>query len=184
MTTDLSNLTLDSERLRLLPVTEAYTDLIFREFTPEVATYMYPRPATERSETEAFVEAAKAANKEGSSLNMVITDRQSGDFIGCAGLHKLADKRPEFGIWVKQSAHMHGYGREAIYTMKHWADDHIPYEYLVYPVDSRNMSSRKIPESMGAAIISQYDGLGGMGQDLTLIKYRIDRGMGHRATAI
>ncbi|NID10946.1 GNAT family N-acetyltransferase [Fibrivirga algicola] len=175
MLPDLTTLILDSERLRLLPISEAYTDLIFREFTPEVATYMHPRPATERLETALFVDAAKAANREGSSLNMVITERQSGDFLGCVGLHKLADKRPEFGIWVKQSAHMHGYGREAIHTLKRWADEHIPYEYLIYPVDSRNISSRKIPESLGAAIISQYDDTGGMGQDLTLIKYRIER---------
>lgn len=106
---------------------------------------------------------------------MVITDRESGDFLGCVGLHKLANKRPEFGIWVKQSAHMHGYGREAIHALKRWADQHIPYDYLIYPVDSRNMASRKIPESLGAAIISQYDDTGGMGQDLTLIKYRIER---------
>lgn len=175
MMPDLTTLILDSERLRLLPVSEAYTELIFREFTPEVATYMHPRPASERLETEAFVEAAKRANREGSSLNMVITDRESGDFLGCMGLHKLADKRPEFGIWVKQSAHMHGYGREAIHALKRWADQHIPYDYLIYPVDSRNMASRKIPESLGAAIISQYDDTGGMGQDLTLIKYRIER---------
>ena len=175
MLPDLTTLVLDSERLRLLPISEAYTDLIFREFTPEVATYMPPRPATERLETALFVDAAKAANREGSSLNMVITERQSGDFLGCVGLHKLTDKRPEFGIWVKQSAHMHGYGREAIHTLKRWADQHIPYEYLIYPVDSRNISSRKIPESLGAAIISQYDDTGGMGQDLTLIKYRIER---------
>lgn len=175
MMPDLTTLILDSERLRLLPVSEAYTELIFREFTPEVATYMHPRPASERLETEAFVEAAKRANREGSSLNMVITDRESGDFLGCVGLHKLADKRPEFGIWVKQSAHMHGYGREAIHALKRWADQHIPYDYLIYPVDSRNMASRKIPESLGAAIISQYDDTGGMGQDLTLIKYRIER---------
>ena len=175
MMPDLTTLILDSERLRLLPVSEAYTELIFREFTPEVATYMHPRPASERLETEAFVEAAKRANQEGSSLNMVITDRESGDFLGCVGLHKLADKRPEFGIWVKQSAHMHGYGREAIHVLKRWADQHIPYDYLIYPVDSRNVASRKIPESLGAAIISQYDDTGGMGQDLTLIKYRIER---------
>ncbi len=175
MLPDLNTLTLDSERLRLLPVTDEYTELIFCEFTPDVATFMYPRPASERSETEAFVRAAKEANQEGSSLNMVITDRETGDFLGCVGLHKLADKRPEFGIWVKQSAQMHGYGREAIHTLKRWADDHIPYEYLIYPVDSRNIASRKIPESLGAAIISQYDDTGGMGQDLTLIKYRIER---------
>lgn len=173
---DLTTLTLDSERLRLLPISEVYTDVIFQEFTPDVATYMYPRPATQRTDTEMFVQSAMQENRESINLNMVITLRETGEFLGCVGLHNLADARPEFGIWVKQSAHMHGYGREAIRTLKRWADEHLAYEYLIYPVDSRNMSSRKIPESLGAAIISQYDGTGGMGQELTLIKYRIDRG--------
>ena len=176
MLPDLTTLTLDSERLRLLPVSEDFTDSIFNEFTPDVATYMYPRPASKRADSEAFVAFAKRENQAGSSLHMVITLRDSGEFLGCAGLHDLLAPRPEFGIWVKQSAHMHGYGREAIRTLKRWADGHLAYEYLIYPVDSRNTASRKIPESLGAAIISQFDGTGGMGQELTLIKYRIDRG--------
>lgn len=175
MLPDLTALILDTERLRLVPITEQFTDVIFREFTPDVATYMHPRPAEDRLETEAFVTAAKAGNQEGSSLNMAITLRETGEFLGCAGLHKLIEARPEFGIWVKRSAHMHGYGREAIHALKRWADIYLTYEYLIYPVDSRNISSRKIPESLGAAIISQYEDTGGMGQDLTLIKYRIER---------
>jgi [ribosomal protein S5]-alanine N-acetyltransferase len=175
MLTNLSTLTLDADRLRLLPISEAYTELIFSEFTPEIATYMYPRPAKDRAETEAFVQSAMRENAEGSSLTFVMTLRETGEFLGCVGLHNLANPRPEFGIWVKQSAQMHGYGREAIRTLKRWADDHLAYEYLIYPVDSRNVPSRKIPESLGAAIISQYDGTGGMGQELTLIKYRIER---------
>ncbi|MEZ0610669.1 GNAT family N-acetyltransferase [Fibrella sp. WM1] len=175
MLPDLSTLVLDSERLRLCPIGDAYIDLIYREFTPAIATYMYPRPASHRADTEAFVTAAQQENREGSNLNMVMTLRETGEFLGCVGLHKLASPRPEFGIWVKQSAQMHGYGREAIHTLKRWADEHLAYEYLIYPVDSRNIVSRKIPESLGAAIISQYDGTGGLGQDLTLINYRIER---------
>ena len=172
---DLTTLTLDSERLRLLPISEVYTDVIFSEFTPDVATYMYPRPAEQRADTEAFVQSAMQENRDGMNLNMVITLRETGEFLGCVGLHHLAASRPEFGIWVKQSAHMHGYGREAIHLLKRWADTYLPYEYLIYPVDSRNLSSRKIPESLGAAIISQFGGTSGMGQELTLIKYRIER---------
>ncbi|MBO0939103.1 GNAT family N-acetyltransferase [Fibrella sp. HMF5335] len=172
---NLTSLTLDSERLRLLSISDAYIDAIFTEFTPDVATYMYPRPADQRADSEAFVHWAERENKEGKSLHTVITLRDTGEFLGCVGLHDLLAPRPEFGIWVKGSAHMHGYGREAIRTLKRWADEHLAYEYLIYPVDSRNISSRKIPESLGAAIISQFDGTGGMGQELTLIKYRIER---------
>jgi [ribosomal protein S5]-alanine N-acetyltransferase len=76
---------------------------------------------------------------------------------------------------VKQSAQMHGYRCEAIRTLKRWADEHLTYAYLIYPVDSRNVPSPKIPESHGAAISSQHDDTGGMGSELTLIKYRIER---------
>jgi [ribosomal protein S5]-alanine N-acetyltransferase len=175
MLPDRTTLTLETERLVLKPISADYIDSIFTEFTPDVATYMYPRPAEKRIETEAFVAVAEEENEEGTSLTMVITERESGEFLGCVGLHKLTDPRPEFGIWVKKNAHMHGYGREAVHALKRWADRHLDYEYLLYPVDSRNIASRKIPESLGASIISQYDGRGGMGQDLTLIKYRIER---------
>lgn len=175
MLPDLTTLIIETERLVLKPISSDYTDQIFTEFTSEVATYMYPRPAEKRIETEAFVAVAQEENEDGTSLTMVITARETGEFLGCVGLHKLTDSRPEFGIWVKQSAHMHGYGREAVRVLKHWADRHLDYEYLIYPVDSRNMASRKIPESLGASIISQFDGVGGMGQELTLIKYRIER---------
>lgn len=175
MLPDLTTLLIETERLVLKPISPDYIDSIFREFTPDVATYMYPRPAEKRIETEAFVEVAQEENEEGTSLTMVITERETGEFLGCVGLHNITDSRPEFGIWVKQTAHMHGYGREAVRTLKRWADRHLDYEYLIYPVDSRNIASRKIPESLGASIISQYDDRGGMGQDLTLIKYRIER---------
>ncbi len=175
MLPDLTTLIIETKRLVLKPISADYIDVIFKEFTSEIATYMYPRPAEKRIETEAFVAAAQEENEEGSSLIMVITERETGDFLGCVGLHKLTQTRPEFGIWVKQSAHMHGFGREAVQALKRWADRHLNYEYLIYPADSRNIASRKIPESLGACIISQYDDRGGMGQDLTLIKYRIDR---------
>lgn len=175
MLPDLTTLTIETERLVLKPISPAYIDSIFHEFTPEVATYMYPRPAEKRIETEAFVRVAQEENEDGTSLTLVITERETGEFLGCVGLHRLTESRPEFGIWVKQSAHMHGYGREAVRTLKRWADRHLDYEYLIYPVDSRNVASRKIPESLGASIISQFEGTGGMGQDLTLIKYRIER---------
>ncbi|TAE29041.1 MAG: N-acetyltransferase [Cytophagales bacterium] len=175
MLPDLTTLVLETDRLVLKPISPDYTDAIFSEFTPDVATYMYPRPAEQRMETEAFVQSAMADNEDETSLTMVITLRETGEFLGCVGLHKLADPRPEFGIWVKQSAHMHGYGREAIRVLKRWADQYLNYEYLMYPVDSRNIASRKIPESLGAAIVGQFEGTGGMGQDLTLINYRIER---------
>lgn len=175
MLPDLTCLTLDTDRLRLESISDAYTDAIFGEFTPTIATYMYPAPAQERTDTEHFVAQAVQNNAQGRDLTLVILDRQTGEFLGCIGLHNLTEPRPAFGIWVKESAHMHGYGREAVRALKRWADRFLDYEYLTYPVDSRNMASRKIPESLGACIVNQYDGTGGMGQPLTLITYRIDR---------
>lgn len=175
MLPDLTHLTIETDRLRLKAISNLYIDDIFREFTPAVATYMYPTPAEDRTDTQAFVTEAMEGNRLARDLTLVITDRETGEFLGCAGLHKLAEPRPEFGIWVKESAHMHGYGREAVRALKRWADKHLNYEYLIYPVDSRNIASRKIPESLGACIVNQFDGTSGLGQPLTLITYRIDR---------
>ncbi len=43
---------------------------------------------------------------------MVILDRETGRFLGCAGLHELEAARPELGVWLKKSAHGNGFGRE------------------------------------------------------------------------
>ncbi len=65
-------------------------------------------------------------------------------------------KHPELGIWLKQAAHGHKYGLEAITAIKNWAIENLDYEYLLYPVDRVNIASTKILERLGGKIFREY----------------------------
>jgi [ribosomal protein S5]-alanine N-acetyltransferase len=101
MLPDLTSLVIETDRLLLKSISEAYIDAIYQEFTATIATYMYPSPALERYETEVFVTEAMRENTVARDLTMAITKRDTGEFVGCIGLHKLTEPRPEFGIWIK-----------------------------------------------------------------------------------
>jgi hypothetical protein len=58
-------------------------------------------------------------------------------------------------------------------AIKNWADKNVDYEYIVYPVVDNNISSRKIPESMGGKIEREYEETTGLGQKVCMLEYRI-----------
>lgn len=170
---DTSNRTIETKNLFLKGITLEYKEDIFREFTPEITTHMYPKPAETIKETEAFIETSIQQNKEGSNFQVVILDKKSKDFLGCGGVHNIDQKNPELGIWIKKGAHGQGYGKEAVIALKEWADENVDYDYLLYPVDAENQASRRIPEFFGAKIAREYDETGMSGNQLHLLEYRI-----------
>lgn len=164
---------IESERLLLLPIDMKYKDEIFKEFTSEITTYMYPAPAKDISETEEFIEDSLRGLTEGNNFQLVILAKDSQEFFGCAGLHHVDGKTPEMGVWLKKSAHGKGYGKEAMTAIKKWADENLDYEYLLYPVADKNIASRKIPESLGGRIEGEYDEEGAGGNKFHSLEYRI-----------
>ena len=93
--------------------------------------------------------------------------------MGCAGLHHIDKKTPELGIWIKKSAHGHGYGKETMVALKEWADKNLSYEYILYPVAKENYPSRKIPEFLHGKVEREYDKINMSGKKLHLLEYRI-----------
>jgi RimJ/RimL family protein N-acetyltransferase len=170
---DTSNITIETKNLCLQGITLKYRDDIFKEFTPEITTYMFPKPAEKIEETVEFIETSIKENKEGSNFQIVILNKVSKDFLGCGGLHHIDRKTPELGIWIKKSAHGHGYGKEAIIALKEWADKNLDYEYILYAVDAENQASRRIPEFFGGEIAREYDEVSMSGRKLYLLEYRI-----------
>jgi hypothetical protein len=51
------NITIETERLLLVPTTQEYLEEIFREFTDEVTKYMFPRTPKEISEVKGRIDA-------------------------------------------------------------------------------------------------------------------------------
>jgi RimJ/RimL family protein N-acetyltransferase len=170
---DTSNITIETEKLYLKGITEEYKDDIFIEFTAEITTHMFPKPAEKIEETIEFIKTSIKENKAGSNFQVVILDKQNGDFIGCGGVHNIDRKTPELGIWIKKAAHGNAYGKEAIMALKEWADENLIYEYLLYPVVDENYPSRRIPELLGAKIAREYDEKNMSGKQQHILEYRI-----------
>jgi len=170
---DTSNITIETKNLCLRGITIADKDDIFREFTQEITTHMFPKPAEKIEETIEFIETSIKENNEGSNFQIVILYKEDKAFLGCGGLHHIDRKTPELGIWIKQSAHGHGYGKEAVIAIKEWADENLDYEYILYPVYAQNLASRRIPEFFGGEIAREYDEVSMSGRKLHLLEYRI-----------
>lgn len=164
---------IETERLLLVPIEMKYKESIFKEFTSDITTFMYPRPSKDISETEAFINDSLKGLGEGNNLQFVIIAKDSQEFFGCAGLHNVDSKTPEMGVWLKLSAHGNGYGKEAMTGIKKWADSNLKYDYILYPVADKNIASRKIPESLGGKIEREYDQEGMSGNKYHCIEYRI-----------
>lgn len=164
---------IESDRLKLIPVSEEFAQDIFKEFTDEVTTYMFPKTPQKIAETLEFVRLAREKMAKGAALNMSIFNKDSGEFLGGVGAHKLDTKTPILGIWIKKDAHGNKYGREAVTAIKNWVDQNVKYKYIVYPADKRNIPSRKIAESLGGVIEDEYKKPNQAGKILDEVEYRI-----------
>lgn len=173
MKIDLRTVILTGKRVKLVPITFDFAKHIFEEFTPEITTFMYPQSSNDISDTEKWITSAMEKVEKGVDLQTVILNKDTDEFLGCAGLHSLNTNTPELGIWLKKGAHGHGFGQEAIATLKKWAEQNLDYKYLKYPVDKRNIPSRKIPESLGGIVEDEYKKPNQAGQILDEVEYRI-----------
>ncbi len=170
---NLLDVNIETNRLLLVPINRKYAEDIFRTFTAEITGYMYPRPATDISETLEFIDSSLKGLENGTNLQLVIVDKSFMEFLGCAGLHKVGQIDPELGIWIKKSSHGNGYGHEAITAVIGWARTHIQFEHLRYPVDKRNVPSRRIPERNGGVIRREYRKMNQNGFELDEVEYWI-----------
>ena len=172
---DLFSLTIEGDRIKLLAIDNKFATDIFREFTEEVTTYMIPSPPKSIEGTESFIAASRCGMEIGYNLQLVVISKATGEFLGNCGLHgENKVKTPEIGIWLKKGASGNGYGREAVRTLIDWAKENLDLDYLVYPVDRRNVPSRKIPESLGGKIIQSYRMTTPTNKILDCVVYRID----------
>jgi RimJ/RimL family protein N-acetyltransferase len=134
---------------------------------------MYPKPADTIDDTLAFLRQARAELESGDVLHAAILTKATGEFLGHGGVHNLKSQTPELGIWTKLSAHGNGYGREAITALAYWTLANLDFDYLIYPVDRRNLPSRRIPELLGGTIEAEYDKVNASGAVLDILEYRI-----------
>ncbi len=60
---------------------------------------------------------------------------------------------PEVGLWLKESAHGQGFGREVVAALVAWGHSTHGKESFLYPVAVQNTASRRIAENLHGEII-------------------------------
>lgn len=170
---NLRNVVIETERLFLMPIDKKYRQDIFLAFTDRVARYTWPQPTGNIADTDAFISDSSRSVERGEELQFVVVSKDSWEFIGCTGLHHLLTK-PEPGLWLKESAWNKGFGLEIVVALKFWADEHLEYEYLYYPVHKENVPSRRIPEKLGGVMEDEeFISKNSRGEEHLMVAYRI-----------
>ena len=170
---NLSNITIETDRLILAPISSKYEHDIFTEFTPEISKFMPPKPPKKIEETRNFINDSLEKIENGTDFNLVILKKNNFEFLGCASIDDLANKTPELGIWLKKSAHGNKYGFEVIKELTKWAGEKLNCNELIYLADENNISSKKIAIKMGAKQIGFSNKISGLGDKLHMIQYLI-----------
>ncbi|MBD2445573.1 GNAT family N-acetyltransferase [Nostoc sp. FACHB-152] len=170
---NLETVFLASRRLIMQVIALEYADDVFREFTSEITTFMYPKPAESFAETQEIINNMIQQRQNKTDLVLVILKKDNLEFLGICEAGAINTNTPELGIWLKKSAHGFGFGKEAMYALKNWVDTNLEYNYLSYPVDKRNIPSCKIAESLGGKVFKEFQQINSSGNLLDEVQYRI-----------
>jgi RimJ/RimL family protein N-acetyltransferase len=135
-------------RIILRPFSATDADEAFFAITPNLTRFMSFDPPPSRAAFDAIWQAWLPAT-------FCIRHRDSGRFLGLAGLHDTQSAEPELGIWISESEHGHGYGREVVKTVARWATAALKPSSFRYPVAEQNLSSRRIAEALGGQVVDR-----------------------------
>ncbi len=150
---DLSSVSLSSQRLLLKSFTSDDVREAFLAATPAIARFMPWEPAPSLEAFERIWRSWIPKMRAGTDVSLAVRHKASLEFLGAAGLHSTDAIEPEVGIWIKESQHGYGYGREAIATIVAFAASDLGKQAVVYPVVEQNVPSRRLAESLGGRII-------------------------------
>jgi len=150
---DLSSAFLSSQRLFLKPFAPEDAPEVFEATTPTLTRFMGWDP-TESIEAFASVwQSWLSMMRAGTDVHFVVRMKRSLEFLGMAGLHDAVSAEPEAGIWIKESQHGHGYGREAVAAVISFTGRNLDKRAVLYPVAEQNSSSRRLAESLGGRTV-------------------------------
>ena len=170
---DLRTVALTTGRLSLRSFTAADAADSFAAATPTLTRFMAWDPSPSPS---AFADVWRQWLPQmaaGTDLALVVRLASTGDFLGMVGLHHIGSAEPEIGIWIRESAHGAGYGREAVAATIAWACQRIGAIAFTYPVAIENRASRRLAERLGGSLVGTRELQKPSGVVLEEVVYRI-----------
>ncbi len=124
---------------------------VFACITPAIARFMPWEPPSWSeylSRCEKRVQAPEA-NK----FSFVIRRLDNRECLGMASLEDADSVSPELGLWLKESAHGQGFGREVVAALVEGGHATLGKGSFTYPVAIENVASRRIAESLHGEIV-------------------------------
>ena len=142
-----------SPRLQLSRFQLADAEEVFACITPAITRFMQWEPP---SWSEYIARCNKRLQTpEPNTLSFVIRRRDSKECLGMTALEDKDMPSPELGLWIKESAHGQGFGREVVAALAEWAHKNLGKESFIYPVAVQNVASRRIAEGLHGEIIGK-----------------------------
>jgi len=169
-----TTLTFSSDRLKFIIVNDQYVEDIFRELTPTVAKFLPFIPTGKKEDTFGFVAYSLGQLEQQKDITLLATDKETGEFIGCCGIHDMGEESISLGIWLKESANGKGYGTEIIKALEQFVFDSIPVDYLIYNVEKDNQGSIHIAEKLGYVYHNSFVRNISEEKVLNMLQYRKD----------
>jgi RimJ/RimL family protein N-acetyltransferase len=144
---------LSSQRLLLKSFSGDDAGESFLAATPTVARFMSWEPAPSPEAFELIWQSWIPKMRAGTDVHLAARRLPSLEFLGNAGLHNIEAVEPEVGIWIRESQHGFGYGREVVAMIVAFAAKHLGKQAVTYPVVEQNAPSRRLAEALGGKII-------------------------------
>lgn len=122
-----------------------------------------------KEEVEIIVREAHAKFLTREDLRLHIFNRETGEFIGGTGLHRMNWDVPKFeiGYWIDKRQSGKGYITESTKALTEFAFHELHAKRVEIRCDRKNTKSRAIPEKLGFILegILKNDGLSADGKE-------------------
>jgi len=142
---------IQSPRLQLSQFQMTDAPHVFRCITPAIAKFMPWEPP---SWSEYLARCEKRVQvPEPNQFSFVIRRLDNRECLGMASFEGADSVSPELGLWLKESAHGQGFGREVVAALIEWGHATLGKESFLYPVAVQNTASRRIAEKLPGQII-------------------------------
>ncbi|MNI31146.1 Ribosomal-protein-serine acetyltransferase [compost metagenome] len=102
-------------------------------------------------DSEINVRQARLAFLERKDLRLHFINKNTGEFIGSGGLHRIDWKARKFeiGYWLRTSCTKQGYMTEAVAAITKYAIEHLEANRIEIRCDARNLGSAQVAERSG-----------------------------------
>src|SRR5215831_2712897 len=144
---------IQSPRLKLSQFQMMDAQDVFGCITPAIAKFMPWEPPSWSEYVARCEKRVQAA--ELNKFSFVIRRLDNGECLGMASFEDSDSVSPELGLWLKESAHRQGFGREVVAALVEWGHATLGKGSFIYPVAVQNTASRRIAEKLHGEIIAK-----------------------------